>query len=164
MFRGHSSLIALTVALVVVSCVGFSNQSGAATSSDKRAADEAAIRAKDGTFGEGVAEKNVEKILALYEDGAVLFAPKAPAAIGKAAIREAFKGLLMAPGVKMTFKSTSVNVSRSRDLAVQRATFQVETTGKDGKPTTETGQAVMVWRKQSDGSWKVIADSNADDK
>ncbi len=110
------------------------------------------------------AAKDVEKILALYEDGAVLFAPKAPAAIGKDAIREAFKGLLMAPGVKMTFKTSGVDVSRSGDLAMQRASFQVETTDKDGKPSTETGQAVMVWRKQSDGSWKVIADTNADDK
>jgi ketosteroid isomerase-like protein len=66
--------------------------------------------------------------------------------------------------VKMKFASTSVDVSRSGDLALQRATFQVETTDKDGKPATETGQAVVVWRKQADGSWKVVADTNADDK
>jgi ketosteroid isomerase-like protein len=47
---------------------------------------------------------------------------------------------------------------------MQRATFQIETTDKDGKPSTETGQGVVVWRKQSDGSWKIIADTNADDK
>lgn len=151
--------------LASIAGVGCSNQTGAATTSpDTRAADEAAIRAKDGTFEQGVAAKQVDTILALYDDGAVLFAPKAPAAIGKPAIREAFQGLLGAPGVKMSFKSTSVDVSRSGDLAMQRATFQIETTDKDGKPNTETGQAVMVWKKQSDGSWKVIADTNADDK
>ena len=165
MLRTRSALFAWGGVLVVIAGVGCSNQSGVATTPpDTRAADEAAIRDKDGTFEQGVAAKDVTQILALYEDGAVLFAPKAPAAVGKAAIGEAFKGLLMAPGVKMTFKSTSVDVSRSGDLAMQRATFQVETTGKDGKPSTETGQAVMVWRKQSDGSWKVIADTNADDK
>ncbi|MGC1458250.1 MAG: DUF4440 domain-containing protein [Steroidobacteraceae bacterium] len=165
MLRTRSSLLVWAVVLVVVAGIGCSYEAAlAATPSETRAADAAAIRAKDGTFEQGVAEKNVDNILALYEDGAVLFAPKAPAATGKDAIREAFKGLLMAPGVKMKFKSTSVHVSRSRDLAVQRATFQVETTGKDGKPSTEAGQSVVVWRKQSDGSWKIMADTNADDK
>jgi uncharacterized protein (TIGR02246 family) len=165
MLRIRSALFAWGGIVAVVAGAGCSNQSGvAATPADTRAADEAVIRDKDGTFEQGVATKDVEKILALYEDGAVLFAPKAPAVIGKDGIREAFKGLLMAPGLKMTFKSTSVDVSRSGDLAMQRATFQVETTDKDGKPSTETGQAVMVWRKQTDGSWKVIADTNADDK
>jgi uncharacterized protein (TIGR02246 family) len=165
MLRSRSSLLASVAVLAAGAGVGCSSQSGVATTPpDTRAADEAAIRAKDDTFEQGVAAKDAEKILAIYEDGAVLFAPKAPAAIGKDAIREAFKGLLMAPGVKMTFKSTSVEVGRSGDLAMQRATFGVETTDKDGKPSTETGQAVMVWRKQSDGSWKVIADTNADDK
>jgi uncharacterized protein (TIGR02246 family) len=163
--RTRSSLFACGAVLVVVAGVGCSNQSGVATTPpDTRAADEAAIRDKDGTYEQGVAANDVEKILAIYEDGAVLFPPKAPAAIGKGAIGEAFKALLMAPGLKITFKSTSVDVSRSGDLAMQRATYQVETTGKDGKPDTETGQAVMVWRKQSDGSWKVIADTNAPDK
>lgn len=165
MLRSRSTVLVCAAALAGMAGVGCSNQTGVATTPpDTRAADEAAIRAKDGTFEQGVATKNVDTILALYEDGAVLFAPKAPAAIGKMAIHDAFQGLLGVPGVKMTFKSTSVDVSRSGDLAMQRATFQLETTGKDGKPSTETGQAVMVWRKQTDGSWKVIADTNADDK
>ncbi len=165
MLRTRSSLIASAGVLLGAAGVGCSNQAGVATTPpDTRAADEAAIRAKDGTYEQGFAAKDLTNILALYEDGAVLFAPKAPAAIGKDAIGAAFKGLLAAPGLKMTFKSTSVDVSRSGDLAMQRATFQVETTDKDGKPNVETGQAVMVWRKQSDGSWKVIADTNADDK
>jgi uncharacterized protein (TIGR02246 family) len=163
MMRSRSSLFACVGVLVAIAGVGCSNQTTQATAPDTRTADEAAIRAQDGTFEQGVAAKDVDRILALYEDDAVLFAPKAPAAIGKPGIRTAFQGLLGAPGIKMTFKTTSVDVSRSGDLAMQRATFQIETTDKDGKPSTETGQGVVVWRKQSDGSWKIIADTNADD-
>ena len=161
MMRSRSSWLACVGVLVAIAGVGCSNQT---TAPDTRAADEAAIRAKDGTFEQGVAAKDVDKILDLYEDGAVLFAPKAPATIGKPGIRTAFQGLLGAPGIKMVFKTTTIDVSRSGDLAMQRATFQIETTDKDGKPSTETGQGVVVWRKQSDGSWKIIADTNADDK
>ena len=161
--RIRSSLFACTA--VLFGLAGFGTQLGmAATPSAGRAADEAAIRSMDGTFEQGIAQKDVEKILALYEDGAVLFAPKEPAAIGKAAIRRTFNGLISAPGVKMSFKSTRVRVARSGDLAVARGTYQVETTGKDGKPVADSGQSVVVWRKQSDGSWKIIADTNADDK
>lgn len=164
MMRSQSALSGRVCALVAVAGVGFSIQAGLAATPASRAADEAAIRATDGTWGRGVATKNLDRILALYEDGAVLFAPKAPAALGKSAIHDGWQGLLMAPGVIMTFKSISVAVSRSGDLALQRGTFQVQTTGKDGKVDTETGQAAVVWRKQPDGSWKIIADANADDK
>jgi ketosteroid isomerase-like protein len=42
--------------------------------------------------------------------------------------------------------------------------FQVVTTDKKGKQSAATGQLVIVWKKQTDGSWKVAADTNADDK
>ena len=76
----------------------------------------------------------------------------------------AWQGLLMVPGLKMTIKVGNIDVSRSGDLAVERGSFAVDTTDKDGKPNTETGQLVMVWKKQTDGSWKIMADTNADDK
>jgi len=37
-------------------------------------------------------------------------------------------------------------------------------TDAKGKTTTETGKLVLVWKKQADGSWKVAADTNADDQ
>src|SRR5580704_18148766 len=87
MLRSRSPLCACVAVLAAGAGVGCSSQTGVATTPpDTRVADEAAIRAKDDTFEQGVAAKDAEKILALYEDGAVLFAPKAPAAIGKDAI------------------------------------------------------------------------------
>src|SRR5258708_9441031 len=145
MLRTRSSSFAWGGVLIAIAGVGCSNQTGVAPTPDTRTADEAAIRAKDGTFEQGIAAKNLDSILALYEDGAVLFAPKAPAAVGKPAIRDGFQGLLMAPGVKMTFKSTNVEVSRSGDLAMQRATFQVETAYKDANPSTDTMPRVDLW-------------------
>jgi ketosteroid isomerase-like protein len=42
--------------------------------------------------------------------------------------------------------------------------MQVTVTDKKGKSTTQTGQYVLVWKKQADGSWKVAADTSANDK
>lgn len=157
------SLFACAVAALAT--VGCSNQpGGAAAAPDTRAADEAAIRAATTAMEQGVSAKDLDKIVGDYEDDAVLFAPKAPATLGKPAIHDAWQGLLMVPGLKMTIKVANIDVSRSGDLAVERGSFAVDTTDKDGKPNTETGQLVMVWKKQTDGSWKIVADTNADDK
>ncbi len=157
------SLFACAVAALAT--VGCSNQSeGSGAAPDTRAADEAAIRAATTAMEQGVSAKDLDKIVADYVDDAVLFAPKAPASVGKAAIHDAWQGLLMVPGLKMTIKVGNIDVSRSGDLAVERGSFAVDTTDKDGKANTENGQLVMVWKKQADGSWKIVADTNADDK
>jgi len=151
--------------LLALAAAGCSNGTGTSgASADTRAADEAAIRAATSTMDQSVEAKDLDKILSLYQDDAVLFVPKAPAMVGKAAIHDGWQGLLGAPGLKMTLTITGVDVARSGDVAVERGSFQVVTTDKDGKPNTETGQLVMAWKKQADGSWKVIADTNADDK
>ena len=157
------SWVVCTAAVLTVAAGGCSNP-GAAAAPDTRAADEAAIRAATTAMEQRVSAKDLDKIVGDYEDGAVLFAPKAPASVGKAAIQGGWQGLLTVPGLKMTLKISEVNVAHSGDLAVERGSFAVDTTDKDGKANTETGQLVIVWRKQADGSWKIVADTNADDK
>jgi len=105
---------------------GCSNQPGGTTAaSDTRAADEAAIRAATTGMEQSVSAKDLDKIVGDYEDNAVLFAPKAPATVGKAAIHDAWQGLLMIPGLKMTLKVADIDVSRAGDLAVERGSFAV---------------------------------------
>jgi uncharacterized protein (TIGR02246 family) len=151
-------------ALLLTLCACSSQSGSPAATIDTRAADEAAIRAATEALGPVVEAKDLEKAVAPYTDDAVLFVPKAPAAVGKDAIRAAVQGMLAAPALKMTFNVTSIEVARSGDLALERGAFQVVTADKDGKPTTETGQVAMVWRKQADGMWKVVADTSADDQ
>jgi len=148
-----------------LSTAGCSNQAGVpASPADTRAADEAAIRAATGALEQVVAAKDLDTAVSLYDEAASLFVPKAPAAIGKAAIRLAWQGLLAVPGVKLTSHITALDIARSGDLAVERGTFEVLATDPQGKPSTETGQLVLVWKKQADGRWRILADTNADDR
>jgi len=162
MIRTHSLL--LTISAAFVACFAAACSSQPAAPPDTRAADETAIRAASDVWNQAAAAKDLDKSVSVYTDDAVLFAPKAPAAIGKDSIRKGWQGLLAAPGLKLTVTTSGVDVARSGDLAVERGTFSVVTTDKKGKPNTETGQLVVVWKKQADGSWKVVADTNADDK
>lgn len=121
----------------------------------------AAINAASDDWSKAIAAKDLDKCVSFYVDDAVLFAPNAPAAVGKDAIRAAWKQLLSAPSVQLTFPSTKIDVARSADLAVDSGSFQAVTTEAKGKSTTENGRFVIVWQKQADGTWKVLADTNA---
>ncbi len=154
----------LLVASAFAACFAACSQPQPAAPPDTRAADEAVIRAADADWSKAATAKDLDKVVSYYTDDAVLFAPKAPAFVGKDNIRKAWQGLLATPNMQMTITPLAVDVARSGDLAVERGSFQVASTDKKGKPTTESGQFVIVWKKQADGSWKVAADTNADDK
>jgi ketosteroid isomerase-like protein len=50
------------------------------------------------------------------------------------------------------------DVSSTGDLGYTYGTFEFSSTGKDGKPQVEHGKYTSIWKKQGDGSWKVVLD------
>jgi len=161
MTRGSSLF---TAAIAFAACLAACSQAKPPAPPDTRAADEAAIRSADADFAKAAAVKDVDKIVALYMDDAVIFSPGAPAVIGKENIHKFFERILAGPSIQFAFSNVTVDVARSGDLAEDRGSIQVTTTGKDGKPATQSSEYVLVWKKQADGSWKVAADTSATDK
>jgi uncharacterized protein (TIGR02246 family) len=161
MTRG-SSLFTAAIAFAV--SLAACSQPKPSAPPDTRAADEAAIRSADADFAKAAAAKDIDKIVALYMDDAVIFSPGAPAVIGKENIHRFFEQILAGPSIQFAFSNVTVDVARSGDLAEDRGSIQVTTTGKDGKPATQSSEYVLVWKKQADGSWKVAADTSAADK
>lgn len=164
MARNRSALFALAafVACLAAAC---SNQPAApAAPPDTRAADEAAIRAADASFAQWALAKDLDKCVSLYADDAVAFAPDMPAVIGKDNIRKFLSGLTSAPSLQLNIHIASVDVARSGDIAIDRGTVDSTMTDKKGKTTTQTVEYVLVWKKQPDGSWRIIADTSANQK
>ncbi|HEY6905143.1 MAG TPA: DUF4440 domain-containing protein, partial [Candidatus Acidoferrales bacterium] len=145
MLRSCGPLLLAATFVFSLCIAGCSRQPAApATPPDTRAADEAAIRAADADWGKAATAKDLDKVMSYYMDDAVLFAPKAPASVGKDSIRKGWQGLLSAPGLQMTITPSTVDVARSGDLAMERGSFSVVTMDKKGKPATDTGQFVIV--------------------
>jgi ketosteroid isomerase-like protein len=59
----------------------------------------------------------------------------------------------------MTFRPTSVFVAKSGDVAYTYGTYDLSMTGPDGRPVTDKGKYVTVYKKQADGSWKAAVDT-----
>jgi uncharacterized protein (TIGR02246 family) len=157
-------LAAAAAACIAAGCVQNFQKPAERAMPDTRAADEAAIRAGDADFVKAAEAKDLEKCMSLYADDAVFLASGIPAAVGKDNIRKDIQGLLAAPGLQFTVNIASVTVARSGDLAIDQGTVGETYTDKKGQPVTGTSQYVLVWKKMPDGSWKIAADTSANQK
>lgn len=127
--------------------------------SDSRAMAEAAIRAADAAGLKAAQAKDVAGATANYADDASWLPPHAPIVQGKAAIRSAWAQLLTIPGLKINWQITKLEISRTGDMGYTLYKYEMTMSGPDGVPVTDRGKDMSVWEKQSDGTWKMVADT-----
>ena len=89
---------------------------------------------------------------AFYTNDAVLLPPNAPQQNGKAAIRDFWKAFL-ANGISDVILETA-SVYSSGDLA-----YGVGKYGYTAAGTRQTGKYVVVYQRQSNGSYRAVADA-----
>jgi uncharacterized protein (TIGR02246 family) len=133
-------------------------QKAETTGADTRAADEAALRNLDAEWSKAAGAKDLEKTVSYYSDDASILPPNSPVLTGKAAARTMWGGMFKAPGFGGGWKATKVEVARSGDLAYVTGSYEMTETDAGGKPMTDKGKYLEVWKKQADGNWKCIAD------
>jgi uncharacterized protein (TIGR02246 family) len=129
-----------------------------------RAADEAAIRAASAAWSQSATAKDLDKAVSFYADDALILPNKAPAITGNENIRKNWAPLLALPGPGLSWQTSSLDVARSGELAYETGTYNFVTTDKKGKPTDNKGKYLVIWKKQSNGSWKVAVDTDNSDQ
>ena len=103
--------------------------------------------------------KDVEKVVAFWTDDAVIVPSGAPIISGKAAIRDYVKQSFDTPGFKISWKTLDAAVSADGTMGYTTAESSFTFPGADGKPQTQTGRGVAIWRRGSDGQWKCVYDA-----
>lgn len=127
---------------------------------DTRAADEKTIRDGEAQWTKDFAAKDMDKIVAHYADNASVLMPNVPMMNGKDAIRAGLKDAVADPKFSLDLATAKVEVSTG-DLAYSQGTYTFTGTDpKSKKVMTEKGKYVEVYKKQPDGSWKVVEDIN----
>jgi uncharacterized protein (TIGR02246 family) len=127
------------------------------TPPDTRAADEQTIRDLDARWAKTAATHDLDGTVAYYSDDAVLLPPNAPIASGKQAIRASWATLLN-PNISLSWQATQVDVAQSGELAYVVGTYALSMKDAQGKPMTDRGKLIEVFKKQTDGTWKTVAD------
>ena len=121
-------------------------------------ADVRSIRELERRAREAAEAKDLDRYVSFYADDAVLFWPGAPMVTGRAAIREFMRIFLSMPAFSLSFETAKVEVSRAGDFAYSYGTNKVTLVDPNGKRMKDRGKYLTVYRKLSDGTWKVVAD------
>ena len=136
---------------------------GACTKGAEAAADTAkiteSIKAQEAQWEKDYAAKDINALAGHYADDAALAGPGDPVATNDSERRKLLQGFVTDPNLKLAFSSDRVEVAQSGDLASSRGHYSMTMTDKaTNKPVDSTGTYLTVYKKQDDGSWKVVAD------
>jgi len=131
---------------------------------DTREADAKAIRELESAWTKDINSHDAAKWAAYYADDAVLMIPGMKPMKGKAAILDGLKPFSADPNLSLNFTANTVEVAKSGDLAVTQGNYTMTMTDPVSKnKMTDTGTYETTFKKQADGSWKVVFDANVSD-
>jgi len=117
-----------------------------------------ALLQADRDFCQAVVEKGLEGWLFWFAEDGKMFPDGAGIVTGKAAIRERMAPIFARPEYSIRWKALGADISGASDFGYTYGTSVIKSADKDGKPVTRYGKYVTVWKKQADGTWRVVAD------
>src|SRR5688572_12386283 len=113
------------------------------------------VRDAENGFAATMAKRELPAFARFHGGGGVFFGRENTAFRGKQAVVDSWKGLYEKPEAPFSWRSESVEVSASGTLA-----------HSSGPVINRKGERVAtfnsVWRRESDGSWKVVFDKGCD--
>jgi ketosteroid isomerase-like protein len=102
--------------------------------------------------------KDLEKFISYFAPDASAYPQGMPIAKGTDSIRKTFTAMSSMPGFSIQWTPAKADVSSAGDIGYTAGTYEATMNG-----AAEKGKYVTVWKKQSDGQWKVSEDIfNAD--
>ena len=141
----------------VVGALAASGALGCASRSDP-AALRAALMDADRAFAEATARSGAEGWVSYFEEGAQQFHGRG-VSVGTAAIRRVMTRAFADTASRLVWHPVSAVAAASGDVGYTIGRWESRALGKDGRWTVDgTGNYVTIWRRQSDGSWKVAVD------
>jgi uncharacterized protein (TIGR02246 family) len=113
------------------------------------------------TMTAAFANGDIDGIMRTYEPGAVVVGEPGKPISGDAALRAMFAGFI-ALDPKFTFYDHEV--IRAGDIALHLNTWKLTGRAPDGTAVEQGGLSVVVLRRQSDGTWRMVIDDPFGDR
>ncbi len=134
-----------------------SMSSAPATTSTDRTADAATIVGLDSAWLRNVLAKNVDSLMTYYAPDAVSYGFGAAPANGTDELRASYTEMVKATITNPKLNSGAVKFSDDGTMAFDHGTYTMTVTPPGGKPSTDTGGYLNVWKKIG-GTWKLLAE------
>lgn len=159
----HRSISIVAIGIAAGLALGGCSKSDGARAADPDSVKQA-IKSDEAKWNKDVKAKDTEGLASHYADDAYFVPPGAPPADGSTAIRQFYANALTDPAIDVAITNDKVDVAGSGDLAYSRGHFSEKYTDrKTGKVMASTGTYLAVYKKQDDGSWRIVADYAATD-
>jgi ketosteroid isomerase-like protein len=149
--------LTVAVAVAVSGCGSNAPQREAPIAFDSARA-VASLRAADSALTAAVDAKDPARTAGFYAADATLLPVAEPLVAGRAAIEREWAKVFGIPGFRNQARITQVEVARDGSLAYTRGTYETEMADANGAPVVERGKWVTVWRRDSTGDWRIVAD------
>jgi ketosteroid isomerase-like protein len=115
------------------------------------------LKQLEAEFMKAAAEKGSAGYLSYYADDAVEVPNGRAPIVGKTNITPGM-AFLDDKNNHLTWTPVGADISASGDLGYTYGTWDFHSKDKDGKPAVDYGNYTSIWKKQKDGSWKVVLD------
>jgi ketosteroid isomerase-like protein len=111
----------------------------------------------DRAFDRTTAERGVEGWVSFFADDGAMIQAGVGEIRGLEEIRRSMAGAFQ--GRSLRWGPLRADVSSSGDLGYTVGTYEARgPAGPEGEPQVARGMYVSIWKKQSDGRWKVVMD------
>ena len=141
----------LTTTLVLLAAVGVASKATAGSDSS------AQLVQLETEFMKAAAERGAQGYMSYYAEDAVELPNGTDMFRGKESIAKTM-GFLDQKDNKLTWTPVYADIAASGDLGYTYGTYEFRSKDKDGKATVSYGKYATIWKKQKDGSWKVVMD------
>jgi uncharacterized protein (TIGR02246 family) len=154
--KGYTMKRRWSIAVFAGCCLGLFALLGTQSASDNRSSEEEAVRAVNQAWFKAYTSGNINSLVALYADDAVVSNPGAQPARGQAAIREALtRDLAESREAGMTLNpNPTTEMGISGDMAWEWGSFSA--VDKSGA-TADRGKYLSVLEKRN-GKWLIVRD------
>jgi len=115
------------------------------------------LKQLEADFMKAAAEHGSQGYMSFYSVDAVEVPNGAPILSGKETIAKTM-GFLDDKDNHLTWTPVGADVAASGDLGYTYGNYEFHTKDESGKPVVDHGHYTSVWKRQQDGSWKIVLD------
>ena len=150
----------VTAVLLICPLVAFSQEPAGDTkpaSTESKPATTDTLRQLEADFMKAAAERGADGYMSYYAEDAIEVPNGREAIHGKASIAKTM-GFLNDRNNHLTWTPVDAGISESADLGWTSGIYEFRSVDREGKPVVAHGKYTSIWKKQQDGSWKIVLD------
>jgi ketosteroid isomerase-like protein len=115
------------------------------------------LKQLEGEFMKAAADRGSQGYLSYYAEESVELPNGGPIIQGKTNIAPGM-GFLDNKNNRLIWTPVGADISASGDLGYTYGNYEFHSKNKEGKETVDYGKYTSIWKRQTDGSWKVVLD------